>query len=71
MAKYSEHGFIPMCKLDSGKPWFAPNALRWYAKDAREAFVDMCHGPNAPDDAWKSLRNEGWRIVKVRITIHQ
>ncbi len=65
---HSEFAFLPMCRPSSGKPWFALSALRYSAKDSRNAFVTQCHGPAVPMDAWKALKIEGWRIVKVRVS---
>jgi hypothetical protein len=65
--KHSQLAFVPMCIPHKGNPWFAPQATRYLAKDARDAFIDLCGYPGP--DAWKALKIEGWRIVRVKISL--
>jgi hypothetical protein len=64
---HSQFAFIPMCTPTRGNPWFAPNAMRYLAKDSRDAFIDMCGYPGEDATVWKALKIEGWRIVKVKV----
>jgi len=64
--KHSEFAFIPMNsgnkKAGRTTPSFAISSVHWTARLARKNFTD--------DDriSWAKLKQNGWRIVKVKIT---
>lgn len=64
--RHSEIAFIPMNIGRRGRPWFAIVALCWTAAEARRAMTK--NDPRDHDEAWKLLRMDGWRVVKVRVT---
>lgn len=57
---HSEPAFVPMSTR--GKPYFATGCVRWTAGEARRAFtIDRVE--------WRREYRQGWRIVKVRISV--
>lgn len=64
ITKHATYGYLPFCTPKEGTPWFAGNVTVGYtAKETREAFAIQC------GDDWKSLKKEGWRIVRVKIEV--
>ncbi|MCA6114293.1 hypothetical protein J6524_05030 [Bradyrhizobium sp. WSM 1738] len=61
--------YVPMMKYPTkGKPWLAISWTRATAQEARRAFCRSCHADADAADAWKALKIEGWRIVRVMVT---
>lgn len=60
----STFGYLPLCTPEKGKPWFAGNVTIGYtAGDARSEFVKTC------GQGWEDLKKEGWRIVRVKVSV--
>jgi hypothetical protein len=61
--KHRERAFIAKCTPKKGKPWFAISSLRWQANEVRRF---MTNGdPRGQARAWKLLKLDGWRVVRV------
>jgi hypothetical protein len=65
--RHSETAFAPMCTPEKGEPWFAISFVRYYMRDARDAFIKASGGNGNPIAIWNTLRSEGWRIVRVKV----
>ena len=66
--KHTEKAFIPMnIGKRHGKPWFAVAELNWTASGARKGMTK--HDPRGHHEAWRLLRKDGWRIVRVKVSM--
>lgn len=64
ITKQTTYGYLPFCTPEKGSPWFAGNVTIGYtAKDTRDAFIRAC------GQSWEVLKREGWRIVRVKVTL--
>ena len=61
---FSEVAFAPMCTPAKGVSWFAISFIRHDRRDARADFSKAVSGNGR---GWRSLRNQGWRIVRVKV----
>lgn len=55
-------GFAPKCTPEKGEPWLFVSGCRWQRRDAVADFEKYC------GQDWKTLKREGWRIVRVEVT---
>lgn len=71
MARLTEFGYLPMCTPATGKPWFAGSvAVGYSAQDTRVEFTKLCSGQTEYQTSeWNALKKEGWRIVRVKVSI--